>query len=116
MRRQAFQSALQERGLDPFLGSKIQDHVAFVQGLEPVMFERYSVPLTANHSGTCSIPGPLLKCRSLVVVPQLLIYPDLGLVRSIRQVVIAGSWTVRFRTTCGGEYPGGGRRRVVLVL
>jgi hypothetical protein len=57
MKRQAFQAALIERGLDPFLGCKIQDHVAFVPGLETIAFERHSVPLTANHSGTYPNPG-----------------------------------------------------------
>jgi len=37
IRRQAFQSALIERGLDPLLGS-IQDRMTCVQGLGLVMF------------------------------------------------------------------------------
>lgn len=115
--RQVFQAALHERGLDPFLGSRIQDYVAFVPGLEVGSFSRYCVPLTARHSGNYHIPLiQELTSRSDIVVPWWTVDSNLGLVWSIRKTVVTRSWTLWFWTIGDWKYKRGGGGGVVLVL
>jgi hypothetical protein len=59
-RRQAFQASLKERGLDPFIGYNLANHLAHIPGLEEGKFERHCVPLTPSHSGTSQ---PLSSCK-----------------------------------------------------
>lgn len=90
--RSILQTALRKSGLDPFAGSDVQDHVAFIPCPGLVDSNDTASLLTARHAGMKPIPTkPGLRCLFYVIVTRLPVYPDMGIVRSIREIVVAGS-------------------------